>query len=1201
MADPSTDTGKWQFWIDRGGTFTDVVARAPDGTLGAHKYLSENPGRYRDAAVFAMRDILGVAPDAPFPADRVAAIKMGTTVATNALLERKGEPTLLLITKGFRNALHIGQQHRADLFAMQPSRPEPLYADVGEVPERMGAHGEALEPFDTETCRHLLEAARSAGITSVAIAFVHGYRYPDHEKQAAALAAEAGFDQISVSHQVSPLMKLVPRGDTTVADAYLSPILRRYVRQVRDAVGDTPLYFMQSNGGLAAAHAFEGKDAVLSGPAGGIVGIARTGERAGETRLIGFDMGGTSTDVSHYAGAYERVSDTVVAGVRMTVPMMDIHTVAAGGGSICRFEDGRFRVGPQSAGAFPGPAAYGRGGPITVTDCNVMLGKLQPDLFPAVFGEDGKAPLDRATTEAGFRAIAEQIRNETGQDLGLETIAEGFLAVAVEHMARAIKRVSVERGHDIKKYSLLTFGGAGGQHACLVADALGIERVTVPPFSGVLSALGMGLADQRALAEQAVECPLGERAILARSIAAVRDQAQASLESQGVPRTDQTITLAVRAKYKGTDTTLGIPFGDIENMTAAFEAAHQQQFGFTEPGHAIIAEAVDAEAAGGSSPGALALMASGTAVAPASHATAYMGGTQQTVPVHVRETLKPGHVVQGPALILENGGTTVLEPGWSACLAENDTLVLKRTEARQRADVDTGRPDPIMLEIFNNLFMSVAEEMGAVLAKTAHSVNVKERLDFSCAVFDRDGNLIANAPHMPVHLGSMGESVSAIVSARQGAMQPGDVFMLNDPYAGGTHLPDITVITPVFLGGGNQPDFYVASRGHHADIGGISPGSMPPMSRTIEEEGIRFSNFHLVKTGRFQEAAVRAALADSPYPARNPDQNIADLKAQVAANERGVQQVKRLVADFGQDVVAAYMGHVQDNAEEAVRRVVDRLKDGECRYAMDCGAEVVVRLSVDRQAREVTVDFTGTSAIQPNNFNAPLAVTKAAILYVFRTLTGDDIPLNAGCLKPVRMIVPDGCMLNPVPPAAVVAGNVETSQVVTNALFLAAGAMAGAQGTMNNLTFGNSKYQYYETICGGTGAGPGFDGVSAIQSHMTNSRLTDVEVLEWRYPVTVERFDIREGSGGKGKWQGGNGAVRAIRFNEAMDVAILSGHRKAGPPGLNGGDAGAPGRTRIRHHNGSETIMAASDQASAEAGDCIIIETPGGGGCGEAV
>lgn len=1188
----------FQFWIDRGGTFTDVVARHPDGRLTSHKYLSEAPGQYSDAAVHAMRDIMDVPDDAPFPAEKVSAIKMGTTVATNALLERDGEPTLLFITKGFKDALLIGQQHRADLFALKPTRPEPLYTEVAEAQERVQADGTILTPIDEAACRAALEGAYARGLRAVAIAFVHGYRHTAHEERAGAIAAEVGFTQISLSHRVSPLMKLVPRGDTTVADAYLSPILRRYVNQVQGAVGDTRLYFMQSNGGLAAADAFEGKDAVLSGPAGGIVGAAKSGARAGVSHLIGFDMGGTSTDVSHYAGDYERVFDTVVAGVRMTVPMMDIHTVAAGGGSICTIRDGRFQVGPASAGAYPGPAAYGRGGPITVTDCNVLLGKLQPDLFPAVFGEKGNEPLNVAATRKGFEALRKTLKADTGTDMTAEEMAEGFLRVAVEHMARAIKKVSVMRGHDIKKYGLLTFGGAGGQHACLVADALGITKVIVPPFSGVLSALGMGLADQRVIEEQALECALDELDTIRSAATGIQARAAQALEAQGVAQAAQSLHTSVRLKYKGTDTTLAVPFGEAQAMRTAFEAAHKQSFGFTEKDQPIIAEAVEAEAIGGAAETALDIRAMGDSADALHSRQFYTEGEVRTAAIHDRARLKPGHAVAGPAVILENGGTTLVEPGWTATLTANDTLLLKRTEAKSRTDIATETVDPIMLEIFNNLFMSVAEEMGGVLAKTAHSVNVKERLDFSCAVFDADGQLIANAPHMPVHLGSMGESVSAIMTARAGTMKPGDVFMLNDPMAGGTHLPDITVVTPVFLEATEAPAFYVASRGHHADVGGLSPGSMPPHSKTLEEEGIRFTDFHLVKEGTFAEAEVKAALSSGPYPARNISQNLADLKAQIAANERGAAQVKRLVRDFGADVVAAYMGHVQDNAEEAVRRVIAKLKDGEARYNMDCGAEVVVKLTVDRNAREITVDFTGTSPTQPNNFNAPLAVTKAAVLYVFRTLTGEDIPLNAGCLKPIRLIVPEGCMLNPDAGAAVVAGNVETSQVVTNALFIAAHTMAGAQGTMNNLTFGNERYQYYETIAGGTGAGDGFDGTDAIQSHMTNSRLTDVEVMEWRYPVLIEEFGVRAASGGAGKWHGGNGAMRTIRFLEDMELAILSGHRAEGPPGLAGGERGAPGITCVRQPGGLVRTLEAADQITLKAGGSVTIETPGGGGYG---
>jgi 5-oxoprolinase (ATP-hydrolysing) len=1189
---------QWQFWIDRGGTFTDVVARHPCGTLSSHKYLSEHPERYKDAAVFAMREIMKVGAGDDFPADKVAAVKMGTTVATNALLERDGEPTLLIVTKGFKDALLIGQQHRDDLFALSPSRPQPIYQDVIEVNERVRADGTIELALDTEDAKTKMAVIRAKGISSCAVCLMHGYRYNAHEKLIGELARETGFSQISLSHEVSPLMKFISRGDTTVADAYLSPILLRYVEQIRKEIGDTPLYFMQSNGGLAEATSFRGKDAVLSGPAGGIVGAAKSAERIDIQHVLGFDMGGTSTDVSHYAGHYERAFDTVVAGVRMTVPMMDIHTVAAGGGSICSFSQGRFLVGPASAGADPGPAAYGRGGPITVTDCNVLLGKLQPDLFPSVFGPDGKAPLDLNATQQGFKQLARQIEAETGEAQSLKTIAEGFLAVAVEHMARAIKRISVERGHDVKKYALLSFGGAGGQHACLVADALGIDQVIIPPFSGVLSALGMGLAQQSVIKSQAAECAVDDTHKLEKIVRDLGSDVEKELELQGVPKTNQTTVVEAHLKYAGSDTALAVSYGLPAEMSADFETLHKQQFGFIDKTTAIRVQSLEAEASGGADKTALNLSASGSRSTAICEREIYSGSTLQSAPVYRKESLIPNHTIIGPAIILEEGGTTSVEAGWAAKLHSNDTIVLTRSGSSVHSYKATDKPDPILLEIFNNLFMSVAEEMGGVLAKTARSVNVKERLDFSCAVFDTKGNLVANAPHMPVHLGSMGESVTAILEARRGTIKDGDVFMVNDPYAGGTHLPDITVITPVFLASATAPSFYVASRGHHADVGGISPGSMPPNSKSIDEEGIRFSNFALVKNSEFQESALRAALAAGPYPSRNIDQNVADLKAQIAANKRGVAQVATLVAGFGADVVDCYMAHVQDNAEEAVRRVIDRLNDGSFSYEMDCGGVINVSIHADKSTRSATIDFTGTSGALPNNYNAPLAVTKAAVLYVFRTLTQTDIPLNAGCLKPINLIVPEGCMLNPSAPAAVVAGNVETSQAVTNALFLATGTLAASQGTMNNFTFGNEIYQYYETIAGGTGAGDGISGTSAIQSHMTNSRLTDPEVFEWRYPIMLDHFGIREGSGGQGATTGGDGAIRTVRFLESMEASILSGHRLSGPPGLAGGNAGKPGKTFVTRNSGTIETLEAADHTELKAGESITIETPGGGGHG---
>ncbi|MBO6505534.1 MAG: hydantoinase B/oxoprolinase family protein [Kordiimonadaceae bacterium] len=1189
---------QWQFWIDRGGTFTDVVAQEPGGHLSSFKYLSVNPERYDDAAVYAMRDILSVDEAAPFPDQKVAAIKMGTTVATNALLERQGSKTLLLITSGFKDILLIGQQHRQGLFDLKPSRPNPLYSAVVEVSERIHANGAVETPIDLAQLELDLKHAQQSGFDSIAIAFAHGYRHPKHETTAAALAEQVGFQQISVSHKVSPLMKLVPRGDTTVADAYLTPVLKHYVSQVRANTGRSPLYFMQSNGGLVAASAFEGKDAVLSGPAGGIVGAVRAAEREGITRILGFDMGGTSTDVSHYAGAFERVTDTNVAGVRMTIPMMDIHTVAAGGGSICRFENGRFQVGPQSAGAHPGPACYGLGGPITITDCNVMVGKIQPDLFPAVFGPDGKQPLNAKASMSGFEQIKAAIRSQTGREMSNEEIAEGFLAVAVEHMARAIKRVSVERGHNVKNYALLTFGGAGGQHACLVADALGMEKALIPPFAGVLSALGMGMADQRAIAEKAVEVSSHETNVVMAAINDVINKAKQQLQVQGVALDEIEVKSSLKVKYEGTDTTLPLQFNGLGNLRNEFEIAHMQQFGFVEADTPLVIEAVEAEAIARLHSEIQSLENSGSQQSRQADIPVYTVGKKLTASVVHRKDLAIGSPLNGPAIIIEDGSTTVVEPDWQAETTANGSLLLHRTKERMQAEIEHETADPIMLEIFNNLFMSVAEEMGGVLAKTAHSVNVKERLDFSCAVFDEQSRLIANAPHMPVHLGSMGESVGAIAEARRGTMKPGDVFMVNDPTAGGTHLPDITVVTPIFLDGSSEPDFFVASRGHHADVGGTTPGSMPPDSKTLSDEGISFINFQLVDDGSFLTDQVVQALCDSAHPARNPAQNIADLKAQVAANARGAMLVKNLVSYYGIATVSRYMEFVRQNAAEAVRAVIGRLTAGRYEYKMDCGATINVSLQPRPEEGRLTVDFTGSSEQLSNNYNAPYAVVKAAVLYVFRVLAGGDIPLNSGCLEPIDIIMPDGSMMNPGENAAVVAGNVETSQAITNALFLATGELAASQGTMNNFTFGNDTYQYYETIAGGTGAGQSFDGTDAIHSHMTNSRLTDIEVLEWRYPVLVREFGVRAGSGGVGAHQGGSGVVREFEFLEPMEISLLANHYLSGPPGFAGGRGGKPGEASILRTDGTLDKLNYADKSVLNTGDRIRIETPGGGGYG---
>ncbi|MGE5202935.1 MAG: hydantoinase B/oxoprolinase family protein, partial [Acidobacteriota bacterium] len=1044
---------------------------------------------------------------------------------------------------------------------------------------------------------------------SLAIVFMHGYRFPEHERQIAALARSIGFTQVSTSHEVSPLMKLVSRGDTTVVDAYLSPILRRYVDRVANELGDVRLLFMQSNGGLTDARRFQGKDAILSGPAGGIVGAVRTAEMGGFEKIIGFDMGGTSTDVSHYAGELERSFETVVAGVRMRAPMMHINTVAAGGGSICSFDGTRYRVGPESAGANPGPACYRRGGPLTVTDCNVMLGKLQPAFFPRVFGPGGDQPLDRDVVEAKFTELAGRIARETGNRRMPEAVAEGFLRIAVENMANAIKQISIQRGYDVTEYTLCCFGGAGGQHACLVADALGMKRVYIHPFAGVLSAYGMGLADLRILKEQAVEQRLEAAALpeLDRVLDGLAAAAGAEMAAQGIAAARIEVLRKAHVKYEGTDTPLVVAYGDATEIAAGFEAAHRQRYGFVMSGKPLVVEAVAVEVIGGTDAAedrVYEVAAEPGRIAPLAVVSLFTEGEARRAPVFDRDAMRPGQFIDGPAVIREQTATTVVEPGWRATLDRRRYLVLERVVALPTRVAIGTQVDPVMLEVFNNLFMSIAEQMGVALQNTAYSVNIKERLDFSCALFDHEGSLIANAPHMPVHLGSMGESVQTVIRARAGkadgrGMKRGDVYVLNAPYNGGTHLPDITVITPVFPeqpADAAEPMFYVASRGHHADIGGLTPGSMPPSSRTVEEEGVLIDNFLLVDEGVFREAELVALLRSGKYPSRNPAQNAADLKAQIAACEKGVQELHRMVRHFGRDAVEAYMRHVQDNAEEAVRRVLDVLRDGGFAYETDDGAVIKVAIFIDKRARSARIDFAGTSPQLATNFNAPSAVCKAAVLYVFRTLVDDEIPMNGGCLKPLSIAIPEGSMLSPRYPAAVVAGNVETSQSITDALYGALGVMAAAQGTMNNLTFGNARHQYYETICGGSGAGPDFDGTDAIHTHMTNSRLTDPEVLEWRFPVLLESFAIRRGSGGAGRHRGGDGVVRRLRFREAMTAAILSGHRRIPPYGLAGGAPGAVGRNWVERVDGGREEFGATHAVEMQPGDVFVVETPGGGG-----
>ena len=1204
----ATTNTRWQFWIDRGGTFTDIVGRRSDGALLTHKLLSDNPEQYRDAAVAGIRHLLGLPAHAPIPAEQVQCVKMGTTVATNALLERKGEPTVLVTTRGFRDALRIAYQNRPRLFERQIVLPELLYARVIEASERVGAQGELIEPLDQAHLRERLWAAFDAGLRSVAIVFMHGYRYTDHEKAAAAIAREVGFTQVSTSHETSPMMKFVSRGDTTVVDAYLSPILRRYVDQVACEMPGVKLFFMQSSGGLADAHAFQGKDAIVSGPAGGIVGMARTAELAGFERVIGFDMGGTSTDVSHFAGQFEREFETQVAGVRMRAPMMSIHTVAAGGGSILSFDGARFRVGPQSAGANPGPASYRRGGPLAVTDANVMLGKIVPHWFPKVFGASGQEALSAEVVRSKFSALAEQ----TGRSA--EDVAEGFVRIAVQQMANAIKKISVARGYDVTRYTLQCFGGAGGQHACLVADALGMTRVLVHPLAGVLSAYGMGLADQSLIREQAVETVLQAEALpqMAAQLQDLAAQARHALASQQLGHTPIRVQERVHVRYEGTDLALVVPFGPLPAIALAFEAAYRQRFAFLMHGKRLMVEAVSVEAViAGDAPAEVPQPLHAPREVPRRETVRlYHEGQWHEAALVVREDLRPGDEIPGPAIIAEKNATTVVEPGWLAQLTALDHIVLERRVPRaQRFAVGT-TVDPVLLEVFNNLFMNIAEQMGLQLQNTAYSVNIKERLDFSCALFDAQGHLIANAPHMPVHLGSMGESIQTVIRDNAGRMRAGDVYVLNDPYHGGTHLPDVTVITPVFLDGADRPAFYVGSRGHHADIGGLTPGSMPPFSTRIEQEGVQIQNFKLVDAGQLREAQILALLASGSYPSRNPQQNLADLKAQIAANEKGVQELRRMVEQFGLDVVQAYMGHVQDNAEESVRRVITRLRDGAYTLPLDNGAQIQVAVRVDAARRSAEIDFTGTSAQLDNNFNAPRAVCMAAVLYVFRMLVDDDIPLNAGCLKPLKVIIPAGSMLNPNPPASVVAGNVETSSCITNALLGALGVVAGSQPTMNNFTFGNERYQYYETIAGGSGAGgvfdaqgqpiDGFEGTAVVQTHMTNSRLTDPEVLEFRFPVRLDSYTLAKGSGGAGRWRGGDGGVRRIRFLEPMTAAILSNGRVHPAFGAAGGQPGEPGRNRVLRSDGRIEELGHIAQVQMNTGDVFEIQTPGGGGYGAA-
>ncbi len=1201
----------WRFWIDRGGTFTDVVARTPEGKLKVHKLLSEDPSRYRDAAVHAIGAMMAESGDRGAVRD----LKMGTTVATNALLERRGEPTLLLVNRGYADALLIGYQNRPDLFALEIRRPPALHAEVLEAEGRIDAAGRELTPLDGGALLQGLEAARGRGLKSVAVCFMHAWRNPEHELLAGRLAEQAGFEQVSLSHEVSPLIKLVSRGDTTLVDAYLSPVLRRYIRGLSDGlkskrIAPRNLAFMQSNGGLVEAGRFRGKDSILSGPAAGVVGAVRTALQAGHEKLICFDMGGTSTDVALYAGGYEYVTHNEIAGVRLRAPMLKVHTVAAGGGSVLRYRSGRFLSGPVSAGANPGPACYRNGGPLTVTDANLVLGRIQPRMFPSVFGEDGRQPLDEEASREGFAKLAEKVFEESGRRMSAQQAAEGFLRVTIDQMASAIEKISVQRGENPAEFALCSFGGAGGQHACAIAEELGMDTVLLHPLAGVLSALGLGLAPLRAYRQEALEAALDAENVerMKAAFARLGDECRRELVEADIEPGNLSFEYVAEIRVQDSDNTLSISVdgGNARpaDLRRRFSQAHRARFGIEPPGTALVVESIRVQASGdtgeeyrwepGNVPDPL------QEPRPVFTAKTVFGGASHDTPAYRRRDLGPGHSITGPAIISEDHATTVVPPGWRAAARAGGHLVLARLARKDRIEAAGDIPDPVLLEVFNNRFMHIAEQMGAVLENTAHSVNIKERLDFSCALFDSNGELVANAPHMPVHLGSMDASVKAVLGARKTGPRPGEAYLVNAPYNGGTHLPDLTVVSPVFLHDAEAADFFVASRAHHADIGGITPGSMPPDSRHIDEEGVLFDNFLLVSGGRLEEARLNAALTSGPWPARNPARNLADIKAQLAANAKGARELKALMAHYGASTVRAYMTHVRDNAEESVRRVIDRLEDGRFACTMDGDERIVVDIRIDRRRREAVIDFSGSSGQSAGNFNAPSPICRACVLYVFRSLVGADIPMNSGCMKPLRIILPEGTLLNPRWPAAVVAGNVETSQCVVDTLYGALGVMAAAQGTMNNVTFGNDRYQYYETVCGGSGAGPDFDGAAAVHTHMTNSRLTDPEVLELRFPVLLREFRLRNGSGGRGRRGGGDGAVRRIEFLQPMELAILSNRRRTAPFGLAGGGDGAPGRARVLRSDGGVTELTARDRTRVEPGDLFVIETPGGGGYGAA-
>ena len=1202
----------WSFWIDRGGTFTDTLALNPNGRILSSKFLSVNPEKYLDAAIHSIRKFLSVPNEQKILVSQIDSIKLGTTVATNALLERKGSRTVLVTTQGFEDQLRLGYQNRPDIFARKINLPDQLYEKVVSVKERVLANGHIFKSLEINSVRDALQTCVEEGITSCAIVLMHGYKFINHEKKIAKLAIQLGFQQVSASHEVNPQIRFVERGDTTVLDAYLTPVLRKYINQLEENFeGDLGrrLMFMQSNGGLTIPKLFHGKDAVLSGPAGGVVGAVEVSLRLGEKKIIGFDMGGTSTDVCHFSGKYERVFRGEIAGTRLASPMMNIHTVAAGGGSVLSYSAGRLQVGPESAGANPGPACYGKGGPLTVTDANVITGRLRPEFFPPIFGKKGNQNLDKQASILAIDPFSQQLQRTA------ETLAEDWLSIATQNMVSAIKKISVQRGYNVLNYCLTVFGGAGGQFACEIAEKLGMSKCLLHSKASLLSAYGIGLATIRRVRKESVEKPLLDKGMesLISQISVIREALKVEVLDQGVELGELESETTIFLKSENTDTSFPIVFQSVQEMRRSFKKSFKKQFGFLVETNSIIVDSISVEVYQKRKSLDISSKSSGKLSKKAAKffttEQVFINDKWQNCKFIRKEDLNLDDYVNGPAIIIEAFTSVLVKPGWQAQLTQDKSIFLKKSQHRKhkhRTFVTT-KPDPMLLEVFNNMFMSIAEQMGIVLENTAQSVTIKERLDFSCAVFDSSGNLIANAPHMPVHLGSMEASVKAVIKKNKNICCE-DIYALNAPYDGGTHLPDITVVKPVFYGSDSKLIFFVASRGHHTDIGGLTPGSMPPDSRDIQDEGVYIENFKLVDSGYFLTKEIKHILSTAKYPVRAIDTNLADLRAQVAACEKGQKELNRLIEEYGSDLVQTYTSFVNKNASEMVKSILPSVKPGSYLYKMDNDIDgnkrqIAVSVELQNKPLRVTIDFSGTTLQTKTNFNAPEPVTRAAVLYAIRILVGGAIPMNSGLMSNIKIILPKGTMLSPRYPAAVIAGNVETSQAVTSALLLAFGIQAAAQSTMNNVTWGNDKYQYYETICGGTGAGilangKAHSGTSGVHSHMTNSRLTDPEILELRFPVILEQFSLRKDSGGTGLAKGGNGVVRKIRFLESMNFSIISGHRSVPPPGLHGGTGGSVGLTILERQNGEQIILDACDKISLIKDDLIIIKTPGGGGYG---